>query len=261
MSDSSKGGGNTVNDDERLWLVAGAGLLAVVVWTQRGRLWEALAPYGLTTGQQTTAIPPSPYDPDGAGALRYTGDLHLTAGGWLAVVIVVYAAVGALACVGAGMAWSRWQREGGVRAVPPIPVWGASAVAAGAVFVLAVWLTGWPWAAAAGAGLAGAAVSLAAGPTARTYRIVQVWRGLAEQVLGHGHPGLARVRVSGWEHRGPGAGWPGRIEASTGPGWQHKPAELAELNRHAAALGWPAYSWTRDAMRRTVIGVAEKETR
>ena len=254
---SSAGGG----DDERLWMVLGAGMLAVAAWTQRGRLWEALAPYGLTTGAKTSfQTSGNPYDPDpsfGGSQIRYSGDLHLTAGGWVGVLILAAAALGVLACVGSGLAWSRWQRGGGVTAVPPIPVWGAAAVAAGIVLVVVVWLTGWPFAAAFVAACAAAAVGMLGGSWARTYRLTQVWRGLAEQVLGHGHPGLSTVRATGWQHQGAGAAWPGRIEASTGPGWQHKPAELAELNRHAAVLGWPAYSWTRDPMRRTVVGVAE----
>lgn len=259
MSNSSKGSGSAVNDDERLWLVVAAVMIAVAAWTQRGKLWAALAPYGLTTAPktQTYGTPVSPFDPSGGTQVRYGGDLHLTAGGWLGVLILVAGAVGVLACVGAGLSWSRWQRGGGVAAVPPIPVWGVAAAAAAVVFVVVVWLTSWPWAAAVVAGLAAAIVAWAAAPWARTYRLTQVWRGLAEQVLGHGHPGLARVKVAEWEYRGPGAGWPGRIEASTGPGWQHKPGELAELNRHAATLGWPAYAWTRDPMRRTVIGVAD----
>lgn len=258
MSDSSKGGGRAVNDDERLWLAVAAVMVAVAAWTQRARLWQALAPYGLTTGE-TVAAPSNPYDPDdpfGAGQVRYSGDLHLTAGGWLAVAILVAAAVGALACVGSGLAWSRWHRGGGVAAVPGIPVWGAAAVAAGVVFVAVVWLTGWPWAGAAVAAVAAAGTAAFGGPVARRYRLIQVWRGLAEQVLGHGHPGLARVRAGGWQSAAAGREWPGRIEATTGPGWQHKPGELGELNRHAAALGWPTYTWTRDAMRRTVTGDA-----
>lgn len=259
VNNSSKDRGTGGGDDERLWMVLGAGMLIVVGWTQRGRLWEALAPYGLTTG---TKIPiqtsSNPYDPFGETRTAYSGDFHLTAGGWLGVLILAAAAVGVLACVGAGMAWARWQRGGGVTAVPPIPVWGGVAAAAGLAFLVVVWLTGWPFAAAFVAALCAAGVWLLCGSWARTYRLTQVWRGLAEQVLGHGHPGLSTVRATGWESGGEGVGWPGRIEASTGPGWQHKPGELAELNRHAALLGWPAYTWTRDPMRRTVVGLADQ---
>ena len=56
----------------------------------------------------------------------------------------------------------------------------AAAVAAGIVFVVVVWLTGWPFAAAFVAACAAAAVGMLGGSWARTYRLTQVWRGLAE---------------------------------------------------------------------------------
>ena len=53
--------------------------------------------------------------------------------------------------------------------------------------------------------------------------------------------------------------WPVKLVAATGPGWQHKPSELDELNRYAREFGWPPYQWGYDPMRKTITGSARPD--
>ena len=97
---------------------------------------------------------------------------------------------------------------------------------------------------------------------AEHWRLAQAFAGRAEQVLGHGHPGVGRVKVCGWhaeivEDRA--RYWPGKLVAAAGPGWQHKPSELDELNRYAREFGWPPYEWRYDPMQKYVTGTARPD--
>ena len=81
-------------------------------------------------------------------------------------------------------------------------------------------------------------------------------------MLGHGHPGAGRVRAQQWHVSVVGSGsrrWPATLVAVTGPGWQHKPSELDELNRYAREFGWPPYEWRYDPMRKNITGTARPD--
>ena len=261
MSNSS--GTNVVpasGDTDALWIAGGVGLCGVAVWGSRDSWYAKLAPYGLTA-QDTEARPVDPWS--GATRLVGTGHYHLSALGWLTIVIGLAGLVAALWCVAAGVNVGRWHASHGTRAVPQIPVPAAAVVAAVAVFAIMLALTGrhrvlfmavGPFLAAA----AFFAVMVYASMPAWQWRQTQAFAGQADQVLGHGHPGTRRVRATAWAVSQDGSRrWPGRVVARTGPGWQHKPAETAQMNRYARQFGWPPYDWTYDPMYKRVVGVAD----
>ncbi len=240
-------------DTDRLWLVGGVAALGVVAWAKRGDVLAAGVPYGLAEAKRT----PFHGDwqrPDVVTGWRPAPGWHVTTQGWVALAVLAVGAVGLLVCVAAGAAWVRWQRGGGVEAVPPIPAGAAAMVVGSAVFAAGlIFVPDRIWLSVLVAAVVGAAVGWWASVAGGRWRRVAGFAGRADQVLGHGHPGTGRVRVRGWR-RDEGGPFPARIEAVCGPGWQHAPGELAELGRYAREVGWPAYDWGYDALRKRVTG-------
>jgi hypothetical protein len=249
MADSITPDSGTNTD--ALWSAAGLGMAGLAAWTHRGRAWEGGLPYGLTAGV------PSPFHPDPLDptyeVIRQLPPYHVTPLGWIGAGVAAATLVGLLACLHAAIAWTRWRRTGGTLAIPRIPVWGLAAVVGGITWIAALLLSRQPVAATAAAGGLAVALLVVGRPRAAGYRATQAWRGVAESVLGHGHPGIARVTTKGWQRRG-GRSWPTTITATTGPGWRHMPGEVAELDRLTRAVGWPTYTWERDLMRRRIVG-------
>lgn len=222
-------------DHDRLWIVGGVALLGVGVWANRDALITKL-------------------DAEVSSAAR-----------WLLVSLLGLGVVSAAVCARGVLDCQRWVHGHRTGPVPVIPV-GAAVVAAGTAFLIIAWPSvGLGWAL-----LVQAAVIAAGGwfgpVAARRWYVAAVFTERAEQVLGFGHPGSARVQASEWQrHSGTVTHYeatPARIEATTGPGWQGKPAELAELSRFAADVNWPGvgynssheYRWVSDYHRRRVVG-------
>jgi len=257
MADSNAtpdSGGNHPTDP--LWAAAGVGMLGLAAWTHRGRAWEAGLPYGLTAGRPSL-FHADPLDP-GYTVVRQLPPYHVTVWGWVGAVVVVLAVAGVIACGAGGVAWWRWRRDGGIAAIPRVPVWGAAAAVGGLAWAAALAVTRQPVAATVAAGVVGVALVVVGRPRAQAYRCTHAWKGAAEGLLGHGHPGLATVRTAGWQRRG-GQAWPTTITATTGPGWRHTPGEVGELSRLTREVGWPTYTWTRDLMGRRIIGTADPD--
>lgn len=241
-------------DTDRLALIGGAGVLALVAWSKRDAAVAAGAPYGLSEPNRVADYGDysRPWTPTGWHTVPGN---HITAAGWITLGVVAAAAVAALMCVAVARRWMRWRRGGGVEAVPPVP-----AVAAGLVFSAALLVGGVMihlpfWVACGLAGSGGIAVGVAIADRGQRYRVVAAFTGRADQVLGHGQPGRARVRARAWRRYDDHGQYPGMIEATTGPGWQNVPAELAELGRYVAEIGWPSgYRWRYDPLRKVVAG-------
>lgn len=260
---TNTGDGDTIADDHRLWIAVAAAALVVVpvlaAWTNRYAVAAAAVPYGLTAPNRTP-FHGDPFNPDAVTGWRPAPGWHLTAPGWVAVAVLAGGVLGLVVCVAAAAAWVRWWRRGGVEAVPPIPA-AAAAVALGAAALVAalVVVSGPLWfaglVAAIVAGVAWRAISV----TARRHRSVMAFGGRADQVLGHGHPAPGRIQTRSWR-RDEHGNYPAKIEATCGPGWQHTPGELAELNRYAREIGWPVYEWRYDPMRKRVTGLSGAET-
>ena len=205
------------------------------------------------------------------GLLNPTGRPTLL--GVLVAVLAVFGVAASGQAAIAAAAWGRHRRDGGMTAVPPIPV-AAAAVAvatviAGAAFV-ALGRGGMGWMPVALAAFAAAQVAVWCGRApARRYRAGCAYAARAEQVLGHGGgldrgrdrhgrqlPRRVRIPLTGWGRDGDGAEYPGTITADVGPGYQHKPGEIGELSRYAREFGWPAYTWGRDPIAKTITGTA-----
>lgn len=247
-------------DSERLWILVGVVMLGAVAWVKRGVVMSAvmstLVPYSLAT-PNVTPFHGDWRRPDVVTDWRPAPGWHVTGTGWLALAVLAVGLVGLPVCVSAAVGWSRWRRNGGVDAVPPVPAAAAAAVIAAAVFLAAlVVLPGLVWPGALGAAAAGTAAWAIGAKAAARYRTVAAFAGRADQVLGHGHPAAGRVRVRGWQRSGAGDEYPRRIDAACGPGWQHAPGELAELGRYAREVGWPGYGWTFDPLTKRVTGEA-----
>ena len=248
---------DTMTDDDRLWIgLAAVGLvvvLAVAAWTNRAAVFAAAEPFGLAEPNRTP-FHGDPFDHEAVTGWRPAPGWHLTVPGWVVVAVLAAGVLGLIVCIAAAAAWVRWWRRGGVEAVPPIPA-PAAAVALGAVVLVAalgvvsmpLWL----------AGISAAVVAAAAWPAvsvgARRHRSVMAFGGRADQVLGHGYPAPGRVHTRRWRRDEHGQ-YPATVEATCGPGWQHVPGELAELSRYAREVGWPAYEWRYDPMRKRVTG-------
>lgn len=198
-----------------------------------------------------------------------TGHFQINAAGWLTIAIMVVGLVAGLWCAFAAANVARWHASHGTRAIPGIPVPAAAVAAAVAVFVAILVLIGRQSSATGhmlvftvGMSLAAAAwfaVMTFARTPADQWRTTQAFAGEADKVLGHGYPGTGRVRGREWQVSADGSRrWPGRLVCRAGPGWQGTPSEHAALNRAArkVKVGWPAYTWSYDPMRKQVIGVA-----
>jgi|GEM_PF-5086381 len=261
-------------------------ILVVVIgwgaWANRNSWYAKLAPYGLSTedtrsgygGGYGSAYGGDPFGgaPGIASTSYGTGHFHINPIGWFTIVVLAAGLVAGLWCVLAAVNVARWHAERGTRAIPTIPVPAAAIVAAVAVFITVLVLIGRQsnpgvrgLVFVGGAGLAvaaGFAVMIYASMPAHYWRLTQAFAGRAEQVLGHGHPGVGRVKASQWKVQIVGDGsrrWPATLAAAAGPGWQHKPCELDELNRYAREFGWPPYEWRYDPMRKSVTGTARPD--
>ncbi|BDE17436.1 hypothetical protein MKCMC460_62960 (plasmid) [Mycobacterium sp. 20KCMC460] len=262
-------------------------ILVVVIgwgaWVNRNSWYAKLAPYGLTTEDTRTGYggghgggayggDPFGQGSSAAGVGYGTGHFHINLMGWFAIVVLAAGVVAGLWCVLAAVNVSRWHAERGTRAIPKIPVSAAAIVVAAAVFVAVLMLIGRQSNPGArglvfvgGAGLAVGAwfvVMIYASMPAHYWRLTQAFAGRAEQVLGHGHPGAGRVKAAQWKVEIVGDGsrrWPATLVAAAGPGWQHKPSELDELNRYAREFGWPPYEWRYDPMCKSVTGTARPD--
>lgn len=280
MSAKSSGAGNeTGAENPWPWIAGLAALIGWGVWADRNSWYAKLAPYGLTTEETRTsysgygnAYGDGPFRGQLAQTSYGTGQFHINPAGWVTIGIVAVGLVAGLWCAAAGVGVARWHAARGTRAIPTIPVPAAAVVTAVAVFVTVVALIGRQSSATGHmlvftvaaflAALAWLAVMVYAMPPAQRWRLTQAFAGRAEQVLGHGHPGVGRVKASGWqaeivENRA--RYWPGKLVAAAGPGWQHKPSELDELNRYAREFGWPPYEWRYDPMRKHVTGTARPD--
>lgn len=279
--DSSSGASG--GDDAAGPLVAGAGVLVIGggIWASRGAWYGALAPYGLATEDTKSATSGYGYgsnDPwgrtTGVAETTYgTGHFHINPFGWAVLALFVAFLAALLWCVGSGLAWSRWHSSGGTRAIPKIPVPVGAYAAGFAAFTVVMLLIGRRESAAGhalvamialGVGVAAFfAVMIYCMYPAERFRRVQAYAARADQVLGHGHPGALRVKTpvfSGWDGNDDHSRiWPVALTASTGPGWQHKPSETAELNRYAREFGWPPFEWRYDPMRKRITGAARPD--
>jgi hypothetical protein len=264
-SSSTASSGSQTTEDPWLGIVGLVGLVGLGAWVDRNHWLAKLAPYGLTT--EETRLSYSGY---GSETSYGTGHFHINPMGWFTVIVLAVGLVAGLWCVFAVAAWSGWAASGGRRAVPKIPVPAPATATAVMVFVGLLLLFGRQSSAAGhmivtvladavAACVFFAVLTFGTDPAAR-FRRVQAFAARADQVLGHGHPGVLRVKTpvfSGWdadaEHQ---QSWPARLVCRAGPGWQHKPAEHAELNRYARECGWPTYTWSYDLMTKQVIGTA-----
>ncbi|MFQ2845602.1 hypothetical protein [Mycobacterium paragordonae] len=265
-------------EDSWPWVAILVVLIGWGAWADRNSWYAELAPYGLSTedtragGGSISAYGGG--DPFGRAHMSSygTGHFHINPLGWLTIVVLVAGLVAGLWCVLAGVNVARWRAERGIRAIPSIPVPAAAVATAVAVFVTVLVLIGRQSSAAGHmvvfvvaaflAVLAWFAVMIYVMTPAQRWRLTQAFAGRAEQVLGHGHPGVGRVKASQWqaeivENRA--RYWPGTLVAAAGPGWQHKPSELDELNRYAREFGWPPYEWRYDPMRKRVTGTARPD--
>ena len=261
------------------WIAGAAALIGWAAWADRNSWYAKLAPYGLTTEETRTSYNgygggygADPFGRQLAPASYGTGQFHINPVGWVTIGIVAVGLVAVLWCVVAGVGVVRWHAARGTGAIPKIPVPAAAVVVAVAVFVTVLALIGrqsnpgvralvFIGAAALGV-VAWFVVMVYAMLPAEHWRLAQAFAGRAEQVLGHGHPGVGRVKVCGWhaelvEDRA--RYWPVKLVAAAGPGWQHKPSELDELNRYAREFGWPPYEWRYDPMRKHVTGTARPD--
>lgn len=262
-------------------------ILVVVIgwgaWANRNSWYAKLAPYGLSTedtrtgyggGYGSSAYSDDPFGgaPATASTSYGTGHFHINPIGWFTIVVLAAGLVAGLWCVLAAVNVARWHAERGTRAIPTIPVPAAAVVVAVAVFITVLVLIGRQSnpgvrglvfvGGAALAVAAGFAVMIYASMPAHYWRLAQAFAGRAEQVLGHGHPGVGRVKATQWQAEVVGNGsrrWPATLAAAAGPGWQHKPSELDELNRYAREFGWPPYEWRYDPMQKSVTGTARPD--
>ncbi|MBE5507626.1 hypothetical protein QMY57_25805 (plasmid) [Mycobacteroides abscessus subsp. abscessus] len=285
MSNDEKNNGG----DEAAGVLAAVVAVPVVIggiWAARGNWYGVLAPYGIATEDTTTTRSGYGYgrgnDPwgrttnwDGSSAAETvygSGHFHINWFGWavLAGFVVFLVALGVLAF--SGLSWSRWHSAGGTRAIPRIWVPAGAYTAGFAAFLLVMALIGRRESTAGhaivgilaltAAAVAGVAVMGYCTVPAQRFRGVQAYAARADQVLGHGHPGALRVRTpvfSGWNGPDDEHSWPAQLVCLTGPGWQHKPAETAELNRYAREFGWPPYAWRYDPMRKRITGTARPD--
>lgn len=238
------GASGSEGDTDRLWLVGGIAMLVWLAWSKRDAVVAMWVPYGLSAPNR---------GPTGHVVAGY----HLTTAGWLTLGVLVAALVAALVCVGAGMRWVRWRRGGGVEAVPPVPAVSAGLMIGAGLLVVGVLALHWPvWAAWVLGACGGVITWLVVDTWGQRYRTLAAFTGRADQVLGHSRPGIARLSARSWRRRDDGGVFPGTIVATTGPGWQNKPAEHAELGRYATEFGWPGrnYTWRFDPIRRQVTG-------
>ena len=271
MNDSTSGGNQTENAAP--WIAAAVGLLGWGAWADRNHWYAKLAPYGLTSEDTRTAYGgygDDPFRRQVAETTYGTGHFHINAAGWVVIAIVVVGLVAGLWCVLAAAGVARWWASHGTGAVPKIPVPALAVLAAAAVFVTVLVLVGRQSSAAAhmivfmvGVFLGVAAwwvVMITGMMPAEYWRTTQAFAGRADQVLGHGHPGAGRVRAQQWQVSADASRrWPAKLVAVTGPGWQHKPSELDELNRYAREFGWPPYEWRYDPMRKRITGSARPD--
>lgn len=262
---SRQRGGRSAHDDDhssdtdRLWLAGGAGMVGLAAWAKRDVVVAAGAPYGLSAPNRVAEY--GDYSqPWTVTGWRTVPGYHITAEGWVTLGAVLAVVVAALVCVGAAVRWSRWRRDGGIEAVPAVPVVAAAVLAAAALLVAAM-LVHLPFPVAWGlASVCGVIAGLLVSGWGRRYRLVAAFAGRAEQVLGHGQPGRARLRARAWRHYDDGGQYPGTIEATTGPGWQHTPAEMAALGRYTTEMGWPAgYQWRHDPLSKELTGTAPQQ--
>lgn len=260
MSDNTNTNTNTSQTSENpLWIVVAVGLLAAVAWAKRNTFYATLAPYGLTETDGGTVV-----RNDYAGTYLDRGvstvepHYQLSTVGWVTVAVALAGIAAALMCVRAYFAVSRWRDSGGTSAVPKIPVRAAAVAAFALTLVVLLAVTGRHQVLFGGIGpllalAAFAVVGRYGSSAAQHWRLTQAFADRANQVIGHGHPGTGRVRASAWDDRIPG---PRKLVIDTGPGWQHKPAELSALNRFARQFGWPDYDWSYDPMTKKLTGTA-----
>ncbi|MDX1887880.1 hypothetical protein [Mycolicibacterium sp. 120270] len=242
-------------DTDRLWIGGGVLILGAAAWMSRHTVMAAAVPYGLTAPNRTP-FHGDPFRPEAITDWRPAPGWHLTASGWVAVVVVAAGLLGVLVAAAAAAAWVRWWRRGGIDEVPPIPAAAAAVIAAAAGFGAATrYAPGRLWLAVLAALAVGAAAGWWTAVAGGRYRRATTFAGRADQVLGHGHPGPGRVRTHAWKRDDHGR-YPATIEATCGPGWQYAAGELAELSRYAREIGWPEYDWRYDPMRRRVTGSA-----
>ena len=268
MGNTTTGGAASgTNTENPVWIVGGVGLLGLAAWVNRNDWYASLAPYGLTTEDT-----PSVYGGYGqvVETAYGTGHFQINAAGWAAIAIVAVGLVAELWCVLAAAGVARWWASHGTGAVPKIPVPALAVFAAAAVFVTVLVLVGRQSSAAAHMivfmvgvflGVAAWWVVMIVGMMPGEYwRTTQAFAGRADQVLGHGHPGAGRVRAQQWQVSADACRrWPAKLVAVTGPGWQHKPSELDELNRYAREFGWPPYQWRYDPMCKRITGSARPD--
>lgn len=282
MSVDNNAGGSGGRGEENPWLWIGglAVLMGWGAWADRDRWYAGLAPYGLTTeetrsgygGGYGSAYGGDPFGGQVAATSYGTGHFHLNPVGWLTIAVLVVGLVAGLWCVLAGVRVVRWHAGRGAGAVPKIPVPAAACAAAVAGFITVMAVIGRQssaighmlvfMTAAVVAVAAWFAVMIAAMTRADDWRLTQAFAGRAEQVLGHGHPSVGRVKAPQWRVEVVGNGvrrWPATLVAAAGPGWQHKPSELDELNRYAREFGWPPYEWRYDPMGKKVTGTARPD--
>lgn len=271
-SSTSSSDSETGSENPGPWIAGIVGVVGFAAWNARGEgLYAALAPYGLTTEDTQTTT--SGYG--GTETSYGTGHFQINPAGWLTLGIAVVGLVALLWCVVSAVNVTRWQSDHGTGAVPKLPVPALAAFSAATVFLVLLFWLGRSESTTAHmvvfmlamfvAVCAGLAVMTFASMRADYWRQVQAFAGRADQVLGHGHPGAGRIKApfKVWQVQISGEGrtrrWPGKLVAVTGPGWQHKPSELDELNRYARSFGWPPYEWTYDAMTKRITGIARPD--
>jgi type IV secretion system protein VirD4 len=260
-------------ENPKLW-IAGAGLLMAFMvwaaWLNRNQWYAMLAPYGLSSQENHTT-----YGEFDVGTSYGTGHFALNPLGWIVIVILLPALVAGVWSVASAVFWWLWASSGGTQAVPNIPVPALAGSAAAMVFTILLGLFGRhssataavhvivTLAAAAAAGCTFKVVMTYATDPAVRFRRVQAFAARADQVLGHGHPKVSRVKtpmLSGWDgDAGHQRHWPRRLICRTGPGWQDKPSEHAALNQYARQVGWPTYTWSYDSMHKQVIGTVAQD--
>lgn len=268
---SNESSGGTDAADPRMWGGVAVAVLLVWAWLDHNAWFAALAPYGLTTEGTRTAGDRTNSQWGPVSENHYgTGDYHVNGLGWFTLAVVLAGAVAVACCAWSGMNVMRWRAGRGTGAIPTIPVVALAVVAAVTVFIVVFFLFGsdrrlsWHVLAAVVGMVLGAvawfAVMFFTMMPADYWRITQGFAGRADQVLGHGHPSAGRVTAWQWEVGDEGQRWPAHLVAVTGPGWQHKPSELDELNRYAREFGWPPYSWRYDPMAKRITGTARPDT-
>lgn len=280
-NDDNKGGDDAAGV---LAAVVAVPMVGGAIWAARGNWYGAVAPYGMATEDTTTTSGYGygsgnnpfrrDYGSSGAAETTYgTGHFHINPFGWAVIAATVVALVAGLVLIGYLTSWYGWKESGGTKPIPRIPVPVAAYVAAMIAFWLVMLLIGRRESTAGHFIVGLLAIGAACGAgwavwnyctgSAQRFRAVQAFAARADQVLGHGHPGALRVKTpvfSGWDGSG-GRSWPQQLVCATGPGWQQKPSETAEINRYAREFGWPPYEWRYDPMRKRAVGTARPDVR